>query len=48
LGGLIWYNNTTNIEYDETIDTVAKILFIASLALNIIEIVIFYIFKATG
>ena len=48
LGGLIWYNNTTDIVYDETIDNIAKYLFISSCALNLIEIIAFYIFKATG
>ena len=48
LGGLIWYNNTTEIVYDETIDTLAKVLFVASCALNLIEIIVFYIFKVTG
>ena len=48
LGGLIWYNNTTDIEYDETLDLMTKIVFIASITLNLIEIIAFYIFKATG
>ena len=48
LGGLIWYNNTTDIIYDETFDMAAKVLFIASLTLNLIEIIAFYIFKVTG
>ena len=48
LGGLIWYNNTTEIVYDETIDSLAKGLFVASLALNLIEIIVYYIYKVTG
>ena len=48
LGGLIWYNNSTDIEYDETLDTMAKIIFIASLALNLVEIILFHVYKAAG
>ena len=48
LGALIWYNNTTDIEYDETLFLVTQIVFIASITLNLIEIVAFYIYKAAG
>ena len=51
LGALIYYNNTSNeesIEYDETVFQITKILFISSLALNLIEICSFYICKAVG
>ena len=48
LGALIWYNNSTDIVYDETLDIVVKIVFCTSLALNLIEIFIYRIYKASG
>jgi len=48
LGALIWYNNSTDIEYDETLDTMLKVVFCMSLLFNLIEIVIFYYYKVSG
>ena len=48
LGALIWYNNTTDIEYDDSLDTMIKVVFIMSLVFNLGEIVTFYFFKVTG
>ena len=48
LGALIWYNNTTDIVYDEDLDLMAKIVFMMSLVFNLGEIVTFYFFKVTG
>ena len=48
LGGLIWYNNSTDIEYEETLDMITKITFIASFVLNLVEIILFYVYKAAG
>ena len=48
LAALIWYNNTTDIEYDESLDLAIKIVFGISLGFNLIEIIAFYCAKVTG
>ena len=48
LGGIIWYNNTTDIDYDDQMDLACKILFVSSGIFNLIEIVMYYIYKASG
>ena len=42
IGGLIVYNNTKEIEYDETLDLVVRILFLMSASLTMLEILVFY------
>lgn len=48
IGGLIAYNNSTDIEYDETLDLLTKISFGALCFLTLIEIIAFYSMKAKG
>ena len=48
LGALIWYNNSTDIVYDESLDLAIKIVFGISLGFNLIEINAFYCAKVTG
>ena len=45
IGALIWYNNTTDIQYSEEVDLAVKITFIASLSLTLAETVYFYVSK---
>ena len=42
------YNNTKEIQYDETLDIVARILFLTSAVFTLIEIVAFYFKKVAG
>lgn len=48
LGALVWYNNSTEVEVDESLDLALKILLILSLLLNAVELVLFNFFKASG
>jgi len=48
IGGLIVYNNTKEIEYDETLDLVVQILFLMSASLTMLEILVFYGYKCAG
>ena len=48
LGALIWYNNSTDIQYNSDLDTLMKVIFCTSFGLTLIEIVIYHCAKVHG
>lgn len=48
IGALIAYNNTTDIEYSDTLDILTKLSFGALCLFTFIEIIAFYVLKVKG